>query len=165
MRSYLTGALSGFLGGLLGAYLLGHAQPSFSSSPSSPSQPVVPQLSDSLSTRRLRLLDDAGKPRAELAFSGEGGPALFFYDSLGRNRLVLGLYAPTEYEYPFVVLNDTQQHAAGIFRLFGQHETPVVVLKSEGQDRSLLGLNPSSREPFLTTFANDGKKTDVFGVY
>jgi hypothetical protein len=165
MRSYLTGALSGFLGGLLGTYVLGHAQPSFSPSPSAPSQSFVPQPSDSLSTRRLRLVDDSGKPRAELAFSREGGPALFFYDSHDRNRLVLGLYAPAEDEYPFVVLNDTQQHAAGIFRLFGQYETPVVVLKSEGQDRSLLGLNPRSREPFLTTFANDGKKTDIFGVY
>jgi hypothetical protein len=164
-RTHLTGLLTGFLGGLLGAYLFAHAQTHLSPSQSPLSQPFAPRPSDTLIARRLQLVDEAGKPRAELAFSRDGGPALFFYDSQGRNRLVLGLYAPAEREYPFVVLNDTQQLAAGIFRLFGPYETPVVVLKSEGQDRSLLGLNPGSREPFLATIANDGKKTDVFGVY
>jgi len=78
---------------------------------------------------------------------------------------VLGLYSPAESEYPFVVLNDTQQHAAGIFRLYGGHETPVVVLKNRGRDRSIYGLNPSSLEPFLVNYSGDGKKSDVFGKW
>ena len=97
--------------------------------------------------------------------SSDGGPALFFFDSAGRNRLVLGLYSPAESEYPFVVLNDTQQRAAGIFRLFGARETPVVVLKNQGRDRSIYGLNPGSLEPFLVNYSGDGKKGDVFGKY
>ena len=157
--------LSGFLGGLLGAYLLGHAQRGDSAAVMVASPPSAAQLRDTLSVRRLRLVDETGRARAELAFSQDGGPGLFFYDTEGRNRLVLGLYAPAEREYPFVVLNDTKQHAAGIFRLFGNDETPVVVLKNKGQDRSILGLNPNSTEPFLTIFGNDGKKTDVFGAY
>ena len=157
--------LSGFLGGLLGAYLLGHAQRGDSAAVRVASPPSAAQLQDTLSVRRLRLVDETGRARAELAFSQDGGPGLFFYDTEGRNRLVLGLYAPAEREYPFVVLNDTKQHAAGIFRLFGNDETPVVVLKNKGQDRSILGLNPNSTEPFLTIFGNDGKKTDVFGAY
>ena len=160
-KTYLLGLVSGFIGGLFGAYVLGHA----AASPPSSSRPSTTQLENSLSLRRLRLIDETGKTRAELAFSQEGGPGLFFYDRDGRNRLVLGLYAPIESEYPFVVLNDTHQHAAGIFRLFGPHETPVVVLKNNGQDRSIYGLNPSSTEPFLTTLGGDGRKTDVFGVY
>jgi hypothetical protein len=64
-----------------------------------------------------------------------------------------------------VVLNDTQQHAAGIFRLFGGRETPVVVLKNKGQDRSIYGLNPNSTEPFLVNYAGDGKKSYAFGSY
>ena len=164
-RNYLMGLLSGFVGGLLGAYVLGHTPPGGPAAPLGVSSSAAPQRSDTLTVRRLQLVDEGGHARAELAFSREGGPGLFFYDSDGRNRLVLGLYAPAEHEYPFVVLNDTQQHAAGIFRLFGPSETPVVVLKNKGQDRSILGLNPNSLDPFLTTFAKDGKQTDVFGVY
>jgi len=163
-KTYLAGILSGFVGGLLGAYVLGQASPAGPSMPSAVSAPA-PAQQDIVSARRLRLLDEAGRPRAELALSPDGGPGLFFYDTQGRNRLVLGLYAPSEREYPFVVLNDTQQHAAGIFRLFGGNETPVVVLKNKGRDRSLYGLNPNSAEPFLTTLGGDGKKTDVFGLY
>ncbi|HTF34216.1 MAG TPA: hypothetical protein VK714_11030 [Myxococcota bacterium] len=164
-KIYLVGMVSGFIGGLFGAYLLGHAGLGGSPALMAASGPSTPQLQDTLSAHRLRLLDETGKPRAELALSQEGGPGLFFYDTEGRNRLVLGLYAPTESEYPFVVLNDTHKHAAGIFRLFGPQETPVVVLKNKGQDRSIYGLNPNSTEPFLTTLDGDGKKTDFLGVY
>jgi hypothetical protein len=78
---------------------------------------------------------------------------------------VLGLYSPAESEYPFVVLNDSRQLAAGIFRLFGAQETPVVVLKNKGADRSVFGLNPGSTEPFLVNYSVDGKKTAVFGTF
>ncbi len=97
--------------------------------------------------------------------SPDGGPGIFFYDTKGRNRLVLGLYSPAESEYPFVVLNDTQQQAAGILRLYGGRETPVVVLKNKGQDRSIYGLNPNSTEPFLVNYSSDGKKTNAFGNF
>ena len=79
--------------------------------------------------------------------------------------MVLGLYSPAESEYPFVVLNDSRQLAAGIFRLFGTQEAPVVVLKNKGTDRSIFGLNPDSREPFLVNYAADRKKTAVFGTF
>jgi hypothetical protein len=64
-----------------------------------------------------------------------------------------------------VVLNDTQLRAAGIFRLYGGRETPVVVLKNEGRDRSIYGLNPSSTEPFLVHYSSNGSKTSVFGDF
>jgi len=161
--THLAGMLAGFVGGLFGAYVLGHLDRG--------SALVLPGLAattlqqDVVSAGRIRLIDAGGKLRAELAMSGDGSPALFFFDSAGRNRLVLGLYSPAESEYPFVVLNDTQQHAAGIFRLFSAHETPVVVLKNQGRDRSIYGLNPSSTEPFLVNYSGDGRKSDVFGKY
>jgi len=68
-------------------------------------------------------------------------------------------------EYPFVVLNDTHNEAAGIFRLFRGQETPVVVLKNKGVDRSILGLSPASTEPFLVNYSTDRKKTAVFGNF
>lgn len=159
-RMYVAGTLSGFIGGLLGAYVLGHFE----------LRSVIPQAAaaaaqDVVSASRIRLLDATGRVRAELAMSPDGGPGLFFYDSQARNRLVLGLYSPAESEYPFVVLNDTHQAAAGIFRLFGPQETPVVVLKNKGADRSIFGLNPGSTEPFLVNYSAERKKTAVFGSF
>jgi len=161
---YFAVVLSGLVGGLMGAYLVSHLE--------SGGMPLTPMSiaaaatqQDVVAARRIRLVDGGGKTRAELAMSPDGGPGLFFYDTSGRNRLVLGLYAPAESETPFVVLNDAQQHAAGIFRLYGGKETPVVVLKNNGRDRSIYGLNPSSTEPFLVNYSNDGKKTGAFGSY
>jgi hypothetical protein len=158
-KAYVAGALSGFLGGIIGAYALG-ALGLRSVLPQ-----AAPETQDLVSASRIRLLDATGRARAELAMSPDGGPGLFFYDSHGRNRLVLGLYSPAESEYPFVVLNDTHQAAAGIFRLYGTQETPVVVLKSKGADRSIFGLNPVSMDPFLVNYSADRKKTDIFGNY
>jgi hypothetical protein len=159
-KTYVAGVLSGFIGGMVGALVLGHLD----------LRSVLPQAAaagqqDVLSASRIRLLDATGRTRAELAMSPDGGPGFFFYDTKGRNRLVLGLYSPAESEYPFVVLNDTHQLAAGIFRLFGGQETPVVVLKNKGADRSVFGLNPVSTEPFLVNYSSDRKKTAVFGTF
>jgi hypothetical protein len=159
-KTYVAGMVSGFLGGMVGAVLIGHFTPGS----------LIPQASaaapqDVVSASRIRLLDATGRTRAELAMSPDGGPGLFFYDTKGRNRLVLGLYSPAESEYPFVVLNDTHNEAAGIFRLFGGQETPVVVLKNKGADRSIFGLNPSSTDPFLVNYSTDRKETAVFGKF
>jgi len=162
-NTHLAGVLAGFIGGLVGAYVVGHLERGGAFLP--PASAATTPQQDVVSAGRIRLIDAGGRLRAELAMSGDGGPALFFFDSKGRNRLVLGLYSPAESEYPFVVLNDTQQHAAGIFRLYGGHETPVVVLKNRGRDRSIYGLNPSSLEPFLVNYSGDGKKSDVFGKW
>ena len=155
-RSVLTAIVAGFVGGVLGAYVAGHSGSVASAAPTSSAAIAAP---------RIRLLDEQGRVRAELALSPDGGPGLFFYDRSGRNRMVLGLYAPAEREDPFVVLNDPEQRAAGIFRLFGDHATPVVVLKANGADRSVFGLNPATREPFLVNYAGDGRKSAVFGSF
>jgi len=158
-QQFLVGLFSGVVGGLTSAYVVGHLSvPPVSAA-------VAATREDVVAARRIQLVDSAGRTRALLAMSPDGGPGLFFYDTSGRNRLVLGLYAPAESEYPFVVLNDGQQHAAGIFRLFGAKETPVVVLKNQGRDRSIYGLNPGSTEPFLANYSNDGLKTSAFGSY
>ncbi|HTS55183.1 MAG TPA: hypothetical protein VMH26_18075 [Burkholderiales bacterium] len=162
-NSYLVGVFSGFLGGLMGAYVLGHLDRVNDWAPLATAAAATQQ--DVVSARRIQLVDASGRARAELAMSPDGGPGIFFYDTKGRNRLVLGLYSPAESEYPFVVLNDTQQQAAGIFRLYGGRETPVVVLKNKSRDRSIYGLNPNSTEPFLVNYSSDGKQTSAFGNF
>lgn len=160
-KALFAGVMGGLIGGFIGAYVLVHFE---GRSMGSPPLAAV-QRQGVISAGRIQLVDSAGKLRAELAMAVDGGPSLFFFDTAGRNRLVMGLYSPAEGEAPTVVLNDSQQHAAGIFRLFGAHDTPVVVLKSQGRDRSVYGLNPSSLDPFLANYAGDGKKTDLFGSY
>ncbi len=159
----VTGILLAFLGGIVGAYVLVHMDHGGTALPAASAAATLQQ--NIVTARDVRLVDATGKVRAELTLAGDGDPALFFFDREGRNRMVLGLYSPAEGELPFVVLNDTKQHAAGIFRLFGARETPVVVLKNEGQDRSIYGLNPSSTDPFIVNIAPDGKKNNVFGNY
>lgn len=159
-KNFVAGLAAGFLGGILGTLVLAH--PGFSSGSS---RAAAAAAQDVVSASRIRMVDASGRTRAELAMAPDGAPALFFYDTRGRNRLVLGLYSPAESEYPFVVLNDTHNEAAGIFRLFGGQETPVVVLKNKGADRSILGLNPTSTEPFLVNYSADHNKTAVFGNF
>jgi hypothetical protein len=161
-KIFFAGVVAGLIGGIVGAYVLIHLD---SYTVPSPAFAATTRPQNVISANRIQLVDVGGKVRAELAISKDGGPSLFFFDTAGRNRLVLGLYAPAEGEAPTVVLNDAQQHAAGIFRLFGAHDTPVVVLKSQGRDRSVYGLNPNSMDPFLANYADDGKKTDLFGSY
>jgi hypothetical protein len=161
MNTTIASFAAGLLGGLVGAYAFTQVGPA--ALPAASAAAAHPQ--DVISASRFQLTDARGKLRAELAMSADGGPGLFFFDSAGRNRLVLGLYSAAEGEAPSIVLNDSQQRAAGIFRLFGARDAPVVVLKSQGRDRSVYGLNPTSMDPFLANFASDGKKGDVFGNY
>lgn len=157
---FLAGLLSGFIGGLFGAYVLAH----FERGPKAyPAEASASQ--QGITSSRIALVDDSGKVRAQLAMSPSGGPGIFFYDTRGRSRLELGLYSPAESEYPYVVLNDTRQQAAGIFRLFGGRETPVLVLKNQGRDRSIYGLNPNSTEPFLVNYSNASNKASAFGDF
>jgi len=158
MHNAIAAGAAGFLGGLAAAVVAGHFGAALALA-------REPSAARELDATAIRLVDAHGKLRAELAMSPEGGPALFFFDAQARNRLVLGLYAPAEKEAPFVVLNDPSQRAAGIFRLFGANDTPVVVLKNGGVDRSIYGLNPGTFEPFLVNYGADGRKDAVFGKY
>ncbi len=162
-RTVWAAILGGIVGGVAGANLVLHTfHPPIVAAAAAAD---VTGSRDVLASNRIELRDASGRVRAELAMSPDGGPSLFFFDSEGRNRLVLGLYSKAENEAPLVVLNDPQQNAAGIFRLFGPKDTPVLVLKHAGRDRSILGLNPQSTDPFLTTYAGDGTQRDVFGRY
>jgi hypothetical protein len=158
-KAYLANVLLGFIGGIAGAFLVLHF------SPRTGLARAEPTVQNAVIANRIELIDAQGRTRAQLAMAPDGAPGLFFYDTHGRNRLVLGVYSPAESEFPFVVLNDTNQKAAGIFRLFGGNETPVVVLKNKAADRAILGLNPVSTDPFLVYYAADGKKTELFGGF
>lgn len=162
-KIFFAAVLGGLIGGIAGGDLALHFAPNATVLQPTIAAPSRPH--GVVSASRIELTDTNGKVRAELAMSVDGGPALFFFDTAGRNRMVMGLYSPAEGEAPSLVLNDAQQRAAGIFRLFGGRDTPVIVLKNAGRDRSVYGLNPSSIDPFLANYDSNGIKSNVFGHY
>jgi hypothetical protein len=85
-----------------------------------------------------------GNMTAQLTTSGEGTPALFFYDSRNVVRISIGLYADG---VPGVVLNDDTGKAGAIMRLVTNKGEPVVVLKENGIDKVIIDKNgmPSSK--------------------
>jgi hypothetical protein len=85
-KTFFAGVVTGMIGGVVGAFLVIHLDPSRTMP--SPASAATTHPQDVISTNRIRLMDAGGKVRAELATSGDGGPALFFYDSAGRNRMV-----------------------------------------------------------------------------
>jgi hypothetical protein len=79
-----------------------------------------------------------GKVTAQLTTSGEGTPALFFYDENNVVRISIGLYAGG---IPSVVLNDNTGKAGAIMRLVNNNGNPVLVLKENGQDTLIIDKN------------------------
>src|SRR5271169_468210 len=88
-KAFFAGVAAGLIGGILGAYLLIQFDRSQSMRAASG---TAGHARDVVAAGRIRLLDASGKLRAELAMSADRGPALFFFDTAGRNRMVLGLY-------------------------------------------------------------------------
>ena len=110
-------------------------------------------------TRQFELVDADGKRKAMIGFSGEGSPAIWFFDDKGTPRLNLGVYGDGN---PVIVLNDANGQAVQIFRTVGTASDPVLVMKAEGRDRIILGLD-ARKDPYLTTFDGGGARHAVFG--
>ena len=118
------------------------------------------QVADAIIARRLDIVDASGRKRISMGLAEGGGPGLWFFDENGKSRLNLGLYGDGN---SFVVLNDSQDRAVQILRTFGGNSAPVLVMKSDGTDRIVLGLRQDNKEPFFVTFDGSGKKNMIFG--
>lgn len=141
----------GLLGGVCGSLLFSQNSTTY----------AVSASSDTVRARDIQLVGANGKLLAQLAVSSEGSPALFFFDRNGRNRLNLGVYGDGD---PFMVLNDPQEMAAGIFRLVSDEHMPYLIFKHDGRERSIFGINQRQNEPFLIRYNNSGTVMD-FGTY
>ncbi|MGZ3650825.1 MAG: hypothetical protein ACXVB9_06170 [Bdellovibrionota bacterium] len=110
-------------------------------------------------TRQFELVDAKGQRRALIGFSGEGSPAIWFFDESGTPRLNLGIYGDGN---PMIVLNDKNGQAVQIFRSVGGESDPVLVMKADGRDRIVLGLD-GKKEPYLATYNSAGIRHAVLG--
>lgn len=121
---------------------------------------LVPSVSASSGTvraKQVELVDPQGRRRALIGTSGEGSPAIWFFDQNGKSRLNLGVYADGN---PMIVLNDANEQAVQIFRTVGGGE-PVLVMKAGGRDRIILGLN-GEKNPYFEYYDAQGGRHEVF---
>jgi hypothetical protein len=151
MRLLLVGLISGITGALSVALL-----------PKFLGEPAVAEGPKHLQVQSLDLVDSSGKLRAQLAIGKEGGSGLWLMDAQGRARVNVGVYADGT---GFVVLNDPQGQAVQILRSFGPHETPLHIFKNGGQDKMIMGLNPSDKAPFVMHYDEKRKRNLAFGQY
>ncbi len=115
---------------------------------------------DVLSTHMLEVVGADGRRQIVMGTSGEGSPGIWIFDRNGKARLSIGLYGDNNAS---VVLNDESEQAVQIFRTVGERSAPVLVMKSQGRDRIVMGLNGASQDPFLVLYGVDGAKQSVFG--
>jgi len=117
---------------------------------------------DLLATHMLEVVGADGRRQIVMGTSSEGSPGIWIFDRNGKARLSIGLYGDNNAS---VVLNDEREQAVQIFRTVGEKSAPVLVMKSQGRDRIVMGLNGSSQDPFLVLYGADGSKQSVFGRY
>ncbi|GEM_PF-5448907 len=121
--------------------------------------PSAEASAETLSTQSLQIVDASGRRRILMTTTAGGSPAVWFFDKNGKSRLNLGLY---EDDNAFVVLNDPNEQAVQILRTVGGNNTPVLVMKSKGQDRMILGLySGAASEPTFLYYDAQGAKHTV----
>lgn len=108
---------------------------------------------------------DAKNSRGIMSYINDGQPGQFFYDEKGQVRVQVGTYpGGGERGMPLIGLSDKDGHLRLLFRLFGENEVPVIIMKdNQGRDRVVMGLDLSSPDqtPFLKVTGKDGTMRDI----
>ena len=115
-----------------------------------------------IAAQQVDIVDASNRRIITLGQSAEGSPGIWLFDRNGRARLNLGLYDDGN---AAIVLNDDQERAVEIFRTVGPENNPVLVLKSEGKDRLVMGLTGATHDPFFVIYDANGAKKTLFGSY
>ncbi|HYD17876.1 MAG TPA: hypothetical protein VEF76_05315 [Patescibacteria group bacterium] len=113
-------------------------------------------------------LRDTKNAKGITTYVNDGQPGQIFYGENGQMRLQMGTYnGADERGLPLIALSDTNGHIRLLFRLAGENESPVLIMKDKnGSDRIVMGLQLSGgQNPFLHITNDDGSTKDVFGVY
>jgi hypothetical protein len=157
LGSYLLVIVLSAVGMMLGHYVGSRPEWTTTSAAAQPTSAV-----SVVSTRTLEVVGADGRRQLVMGTGTEGSPGIWIYDRNGKVRLSLGLYGDNNAS---IVLNDASEQAVEIFRTVGPHSVPVLVMKAEGRDRIVMGLNGPGQDPFLVLYGTDGAKQRVFGNY
>jgi hypothetical protein len=157
LRSYLGVIVLSAIGMIFGHWLAAHlAWPAAGAE----TQSGPTSRASVLSTHMLEVVGADGRRQIVMGTSGEGSPGIWIFDRNGKVRLSIGLYGDNNSS---VVLNDESEQAVQIFRTVGERSATVLVMKSQGRDRIVMGLNGASQDPFLVLYGAGGAKQNVFG--
>lgn len=157
LGSYLSVIALSAVGMALGHYVGSRLEWTTTSAAAQPTSAV-----SVVSTRTLEVVGADGRRQLVMGTGTEGSPGIWIYDRNGKVRLSLGLYGDNNAS---IVLNDESEQAVEIFRTVGPHSVPVLVMKAQGRDRIVMGLNGPGQDPFLVLYGTDGAKQRVFGNY
>jgi len=157
LGSHLSVVVLSAVGMVLGHYLSSYLDWTTMSAAARPGSAV-----SVVSTRTLEVVGADGRRQLVMGTGTEGSPGIWIYDRNGKVRLSLGLYGDNNAS---IVLNDESEQAVQIFRTVGQRSLPVLVMKAQGRDRIVMGLNGPGQDPFLVLYGADGAKQSVFGHY
>ena len=127
-------------------------------------QAQIPGAPGVVSTRALEVVDAGGHRQILMTTTPDGSPGIWLMDKSGRARLNIALYGD---DNATVVLNDENEQAVEILRTVGRESAPVLVMKSRGLDRLVMGVNwdGPKDEPFFVFYDDQGQKRTVFGRY
>ena len=118
---------------------------------------------------RYFALRDQKNAKGIATYVSDGQPGQVFYGENGQMRLQMGTYnGAGERGLPLLALSDTTGHIRLLFRLAGENESPVMIMKDKsGRDRIVMGLQlgGAEQEPFLSITDASGKSQTVFGTY
>jgi hypothetical protein len=157
LGSYLCVIVLSAVGMMLGHWLGTHLEGTTVSVEAQPASEV-----SVVSARTLEVVGADGRRQIVMGTSAEGSPGIWIYDRNGKVRPSLGLYGDNNAS---IVLNDQSEQAVQIFRTVGERSMPVLVMKAQGRDRIVMGLNGPGQDPFLVLYGADGAKQSVFGSY
>ncbi|TAL35941.1 MAG: hypothetical protein EPN97_06790 [Alphaproteobacteria bacterium] len=150
LKNFILVASFAFLGGFAAQLLMGTA---------------AVHAQDVWQKARAFQISDDKNSRGIMSYINDGQPGQFFYDEKGQVRLQMGTYpAAGERGMPLLGLSDKDGHLRLLFRIFGENEVPVIIMKdNQGRDRIVMGLDLSSPDqtPFLKVTGKDGATRDI----
>ncbi|NCO02959.1 MAG: hypothetical protein GW903_02065 [Alphaproteobacteria bacterium] len=152
MKNVVLIALFSFLGGLSGALIL--------QIPAVQAQVKATLYNKDFTTAQF--FNNADKRVAFIGNYQESG-GLFLFDQEGKTAAQMGAYGSgAEKGQTLFGLHDRQNQLRYLTRLYGQKDSPTIIMKDGGgYDRLILGLDGATQMPFIKYLDDQGEIRDL----
>lgn len=144
MKQFLMMTLSAFFGAVIAILL------------------IAPSPSEAINSRISGLFEAYNSSKQRVAIMGAGNEqqgTMFLFNENGKLSHQIGSYgAGSEKGQSLMGLHDRQGHLRYLFRLHGQHDSPVLVMKDKaGQDKIVIGLEGEEETPYFKFIDPSGR--------